>query len=47
LDAPEVERFMTTQRFDLVTDFEAEEAQALADYQYFLEHGVFPDEVPE
>nr|TFG55417.1 MAG: hypothetical protein E4H34_00550 [Hyphomicrobiales bacterium] len=47
LDAPEVERFMTTQRFDLETDFEAEEAQALADYQYFLEHGVFPDEVPE
>jgi hypothetical protein len=47
LDPPEVERFMTTQRFDLDTDFAAEEAQAIADYQYYLEHGVFPDEVQE
>jgi hypothetical protein len=44
LDPPEVERFMTTQRFDLDTDFVAEEVQALADYEYFLEHGVFPEE---
>jgi hypothetical protein len=47
LDPPEVERFMTTQRFDLDTDFAAEEAQALADYEYFIEHGVFPDEIQE
>ena len=47
LDPPEVERFMTTLRFDLDTDFAAEEAQALADYEYFLEHGVYPDEIQE
>ncbi len=47
LDPPEVERFMTTQRFDLDTDFAAEEAQAAADYEYFLEHGVFPDDIQE
>ena len=47
LDPAVVERFMTTQRFDLDTDFAAEEAQALADYEYYLEHGLFPDEVPE
>ncbi len=47
LDPPEVERFMTTQRFDLDTDFAAEEAKALADYEYYFEHGVFPDEIQE
>lgn len=47
LDPPEVDRFMTTQRFDLDTDFAAEEAKALADYEYYLEHGVFPDDVAE
>jgi hypothetical protein len=47
LNPPEAERFMTTQRFDLDTDFAAEEAQAIADYEYFLEHGVFPAEAPE
>ncbi len=47
LDPPMVERFMTTQRFDLDTDFAAEEAKALADYEYYLEHGAYPDEAPE
>jgi hypothetical protein len=47
LNPPEMERFMTTQRFDLDTDFAAEEAQAIADYEYFLEHGVFPGDTPE
>jgi hypothetical protein len=47
MESSEVERFMTTQRFDLDTDFEAEEAQALADYEYYLEHGVYPDENSE
>ena len=47
LDAPEAARFVTTQRFDIYTDFAAEEAQALVDYEYFLEHGVYPHEVQD
>ena len=47
LDPPEVDRFIITQRFDTDTDIAAEEAQALADYEYFLEHGVYPEEVQE
>ncbi len=44
LGSPDAFRFVSTVRFDWSEDGEESEAEALAAYQYFLEHGVYPDE---